>query len=171
MDGPNLYCHVRQNPWSKFDPEGLALEFVDGTRISIRPNGEKHILENGDNPRLGSGEFHTRVAEYIINDYNPKFVERVESITGKNPTAVLGIIRSMERFKDPERAALFENIAAGLATPGGDARDFGKVNGGRTSSAARFNPGVRLEKSSRINYQQAIEQIHYATFGVGKKSQ
>jgi RHS repeat-associated protein len=23
VDGPNLYCHVRQNPWSKFDPEGL----------------------------------------------------------------------------------------------------------------------------------------------------
>ena len=24
VDGPNLYAYVHQNPWSKFDPEGLA---------------------------------------------------------------------------------------------------------------------------------------------------
>ena len=24
VDGPNLYAYVRQNPWSKFDPEGLS---------------------------------------------------------------------------------------------------------------------------------------------------
>ena len=23
VDGPNLYAYVRQNPWTKFDPEGL----------------------------------------------------------------------------------------------------------------------------------------------------
>ncbi|RYD60417.1 MAG: RHS repeat-associated core domain-containing protein, partial [Verrucomicrobiaceae bacterium] len=28
VDGPNLYAYVRQNPWSKFDPEGLWLEDV-----------------------------------------------------------------------------------------------------------------------------------------------
>lgn len=26
VDGPNLYCYVRQNPWTAFDPEGLATE-------------------------------------------------------------------------------------------------------------------------------------------------
>ena len=26
VDGPNLYAYVRQNPWSKFDPHGLAEE-------------------------------------------------------------------------------------------------------------------------------------------------
>jgi RHS repeat-associated protein len=26
VDGPNLYCYVRQNPWTSFDPEGLASE-------------------------------------------------------------------------------------------------------------------------------------------------
>ena len=26
IDGPNLYTYVRQNPWTHFDPEGLATE-------------------------------------------------------------------------------------------------------------------------------------------------
>jgi hypothetical protein len=26
VDGPNVYCYVRQNPWTHWDPEGLALE-------------------------------------------------------------------------------------------------------------------------------------------------
>jgi RHS repeat-associated protein len=26
VDGPNMYAYVVQNPWSKFDPEGLALQ-------------------------------------------------------------------------------------------------------------------------------------------------
>ena len=25
VDGPNLYCYVRQNPWTSFDPEGLKI--------------------------------------------------------------------------------------------------------------------------------------------------
>jgi RHS repeat-associated protein len=28
IDGPNLYAYVRQNPWSKFDPEGLSMEEI-----------------------------------------------------------------------------------------------------------------------------------------------
>ena len=30
VDGPNVYAYVRQNPWSKFDPDGLA----ERTRVS-----------------------------------------------------------------------------------------------------------------------------------------
>jgi uncharacterized protein RhaS with RHS repeats len=34
VDGPNVYTYVRQNPWSKFDPLGLAakalLKLVSG---------------------------------------------------------------------------------------------------------------------------------------------
>ena len=29
IDGPNLYTYVRQNPWSKFDPQGLQAEFIE----------------------------------------------------------------------------------------------------------------------------------------------
>jgi RHS repeat-associated protein len=29
VDGPNLYAYVRQNPWSKFDPDGLAKKWLN----------------------------------------------------------------------------------------------------------------------------------------------
>ncbi len=28
VDGPNLYAYVRQNPWTSFDPDGLALDTI-----------------------------------------------------------------------------------------------------------------------------------------------
>jgi RHS repeat-associated protein len=36
VDGPNLYTYVRQNPWSKFDPEGLQGYRTLICRLSIR---------------------------------------------------------------------------------------------------------------------------------------
>jgi RHS repeat-associated protein len=30
VDGPNVYCYVRQNPWTAFDPEGLFVKFLQG---------------------------------------------------------------------------------------------------------------------------------------------
>lgn len=30
VDGPNLYTYVRQNPWTKFDPEGLSAFGIEG---------------------------------------------------------------------------------------------------------------------------------------------
>jgi RHS repeat-associated protein len=35
VDGPNVYTYVRQNPWSAFDPEGLAGELAAESRIAI----------------------------------------------------------------------------------------------------------------------------------------
>ncbi len=35
IDGPNEYCYVRQNPWTAFDPEGLARPEVDGTDLHV----------------------------------------------------------------------------------------------------------------------------------------
>lgn len=44
-DGPNLYTYVKQNPWTKFDPEGL-----EGVVVSGQPGDHKnrtHFLANG----------------------------------------------------------------------------------------------------------------------------
>ena len=32
VDGPNLYAYVMQNPWTKFDPDGLYLMGLDGAK-------------------------------------------------------------------------------------------------------------------------------------------
>ena len=47
VDGPNVYAYVRQNPWTGWDPEGLAdanppnlLEFFDGNRTLVNTKGE-----------------------------------------------------------------------------------------------------------------------------------
>jgi len=36
IDGPNLYAYVRQNPWSKFDPEGLKGKKVEKLKEAYR---------------------------------------------------------------------------------------------------------------------------------------
>ncbi len=35
VDGPNMYAYVVQNPWSKFDPEGLAIEDITKRRDEL----------------------------------------------------------------------------------------------------------------------------------------
>jgi RHS repeat-associated protein len=35
VDGPNVYCYVRQNPWSKFDPEGLSEEEIQAINRAV----------------------------------------------------------------------------------------------------------------------------------------
>ena len=39
VDGPNLYGYVRQNPWSKFDPNGLSSR---KTNQDVEPAGKAH---------------------------------------------------------------------------------------------------------------------------------
>src|SRR6266705_3272085 len=42
VDGPNLYCYVRQNPWTKFDPEGL-----NGQHLEPSGDGSMHLVDDG----------------------------------------------------------------------------------------------------------------------------
>jgi uncharacterized protein RhaS with RHS repeats len=43
VDGPNLYAYVRQNPWTAFDPDGLA-EKKPGVfkRLWNKVKGKRH---------------------------------------------------------------------------------------------------------------------------------
>jgi len=40
VDGPNLYAYVRQNPWTKFDPEGLTNKTFDWIKERAKETGE-----------------------------------------------------------------------------------------------------------------------------------
>jgi hypothetical protein len=55
VDGPNVYTYVRQNPWSKFDPEGLQ----SWTSFSALPGVEKA------NPGLQRAEIHAQQAASV----------------------------------------------------------------------------------------------------------
>jgi len=51
VDGPNVYTYVRQNPWSKFDPDGLRAETAKETKEL------KQMDEDAKNQRDSSREF------------------------------------------------------------------------------------------------------------------
>ena len=65
VDGPNMYSYVNENPWSKFDPEGLAGYFFDGTDNDKvkKPKEATHIAALNDmykgtafySPGVGNG--------------------------------------------------------------------------------------------------------------------
>jgi RHS repeat-associated protein len=44
VDGPNLYAYVRQNPWSHFDPEGLAVE-PESSPLGIKDHIDNSISQ------------------------------------------------------------------------------------------------------------------------------
>jgi len=44
VDGPNLYTYVRQNPWTKFDPEGLNEVIVSGGIDTTSPRGMSNLI-------------------------------------------------------------------------------------------------------------------------------
>jgi len=50
VDGPNLYAYVRQNPWSKFDPEGLSAAgwFADSFLNADTVKGGVELVRGAD---------------------------------------------------------------------------------------------------------------------------
>jgi RHS repeat-associated protein len=42
VDGPNLYAYVKQNPWTAFDPKGLATSSTSGNNSAAKAGKEAH---------------------------------------------------------------------------------------------------------------------------------
>jgi len=56
VDGPNVYCYVRQNPWTMWDPRGLTAD-----EMEVEQHEDETIgVYYRDNPRLGTGRSKTR---------------------------------------------------------------------------------------------------------------
>ena len=73
VDGPNLYAYVKQNPWTSFDPLGLAEDTGDGTRILTDSSGYRHVLGgNADYPN----PHYRNALEVSLNDNNPENLDR-----------------------------------------------------------------------------------------------
>ena len=81
VDGPNLYAYVNQNPWSKFDPEGLAEDLGGGIRVITLPDGHITILSGG-NREQGSNAMvnplERAVGEAEINNGDARSMQKVD---------------------------------------------------------------------------------------------
>jgi len=54
VDGPNVYCYVRQNPWSAYDSEGLFLNFIAGAVIGAAIDVGAQLITEGKVTSWGS---------------------------------------------------------------------------------------------------------------------
>jgi RHS repeat-associated protein len=67
VDGPNLYTYVVQNPWSKFDPEGLSERRIDPDGFEWKGSGQ-HIVPR----QVARDAGWTKEAKEIFDDPNSK---------------------------------------------------------------------------------------------------
>lgn len=73
VDGPNLYAYVNQNPWTKFDPEGLDAELVN----PAVPNVYRYTLRPDLNPKSNP---NVNIKGSFITNWNPDYTK--ECATG-----------------------------------------------------------------------------------------
>ncbi|TCO81905.1 RHS repeat-associated protein [Chthoniobacter flavus] len=50
IDGPNVYAYVRQNPWTRFDPEGLAEETIGQVYTAINHESKELYVGQVNGP-------------------------------------------------------------------------------------------------------------------------
>jgi hypothetical protein len=159
--GPCRRVLVRQNPWSKFDPDGLAEVWEDGTRIFRNAAGERYIVDCGTNPQLGPGELHRRVAEAVLNDYAPKFTRKADALLPDDFPIMRRnmLIASLTRFEDPQTAALYEAAIGSIAGgPVGGFHPGERLNSlprSQGPSTVRYTSGLRVQKAPEM------EVYHY----------
>gem|GEM_PF-5724471 len=91
VDGPNLYAYVMQNPWSKFDPEGLK------TLNEARENGHVTIADAQD-VKLSKKE-----AEGILKKYNAP-IWKPEDISNKTPQGWMQDFNPVSQINNLRRA-------------------------------------------------------------------
>ncbi len=58
VDGPNVYTYVRQNPWTAFDPEGLATTFQDADTSSSSTVLDEYPVLNRSNVSASDPRSH-----------------------------------------------------------------------------------------------------------------
>ncbi len=78
LAGPNMYTYVQQNPWSKFDPQGLADQDTTAQILSFTPLPVTVCIRCHG---VDAGGFHGDV-----NDFRG-----IEAIPGSGPDAMLGV--------------------------------------------------------------------------------
>jgi hypothetical protein len=72
IDGPNLYCYVNQNPWTKFDPEGLdPNSYYDPTNYDSPGRGWVTNDLYALSTILNGGPTSGAAAQHLLNQLYP----------------------------------------------------------------------------------------------------
>ena len=90
IDGPNLYAYVMQNPWTTFDPEGLA------SLKDTRKDGQVSIAESQDL------QLTDREASSVLKQYNAPVVTP-KDVSGKTPQGLIQDLNPVSQINDLRR--------------------------------------------------------------------
>jgi uncharacterized protein RhaS with RHS repeats len=137
VDGPNVYCYVRQNPWTMWDPEGLfpwmrfsktgLLEKVESTYIKGKSAVDRVLTKRGK-----GGEYKINGRSVRLPDgVKPggTYIPSAEHLAEKYPN---GVRFNKDGFPDfsPYRAVneKGEDITVKIAMTGDPAEDFRRAN-------------------------------------------
>ncbi len=90
IDGPNLYCYVHQNPWTKFDPEGLASDDPEGVvrkdhhAVPVETLKEQQfstdVVKELEKLKVPAGKWRD-MPQHVFNSAHIKYNERAMEIT------------------------------------------------------------------------------------------
>ena len=109
VDGPNLYSYVNQNPWTKFDPEGLQ-----GTMGMSDPSTQQILREIGDE----EGAQRVATANASFKNLTNNIVSTGNTVASLNPvqnalTAANGKDALGEKVSGLDRTLAVIAVAAG----------------------------------------------------------
>jgi RHS repeat-associated protein len=138
VDGPNVYCYVRQNPWTMWDPEGLS-GWADPRGIPGCSSQLRAALDDQDRKTArasaNDGQLHSLVADLIPVVSFVKGVD--EAVSGRDRIA-------NEEVGKVGRVAAGIGVAASVV-PGGKL-----ITKGVSKAARKLFGGVGDEIAERV---------------------
>jgi RHS repeat-associated protein len=125
IDGPNLYTYVRQNPWSKFDPEGLAS--YDEVK-SMYDKADEYLEAGKNNPHtsvIGTIWWYVAERSQVLNSANQLVEEAYKQKLARDIVEYKYGSSKSEEEKD--RIADYLVVAAKIAAELGKQVDLKKI--------------------------------------------
>lgn len=176
VDGPNLYAYANQNPWTKFDPEGLWLEDLAIAVPSIGI-GAKSFWDNVRGGKFGSAALD---AAGIVADVGAAALPAIPGGAGlaiRASRAAIAAARKVDKVATVARGAVGTVEAAaggeGLnAVVGGASAVLGArspMPGGRTARATReASQGLPQKSMDGLAYKRTNPKTGEGYIGATK---
>jgi RHS repeat-associated protein len=160
--GPNFYTYVSQNPWTKFDPHGLAEVMPNGMRF-LTDGGYRHYQGNADPEREDPypGQINTLAVEHSANrnSASPAVQARLDAKVDNfvsddtHMTKVVSLDNAIQSVQSPGEFTPIEAFAAGGAYSASNIKP-GMVTPTMSARDIRQQTLREVEQASKPNYRQ-----------------